>query len=154
MPIHPDQRKLYPFDWNQLSSAVRFRRAGGRCERCGRPHATHVLQLPDGRWWDEAAGRWRGERRRGRHRTVPSPAALTSLAPPLPAFAAPSTALPYRHVLVRLATAHLDHDPTNNAPRNLAALCGRCHLAHDRPEHRRRRFMTLRQRRALGDLFG
>jgi len=54
---------------------------------------------------------------------------------------------------VVLATAHLDHDPANNELRNLAALCQRCHLAHDRAEHRRRRWATLFYRRARGDLF-
>jgi len=52
-----------------------------------------------------------------------------------------------------LATAHLDHDPTNNRPRNLKALCQRCHLIHDRVEHLRRRAVTYRARRAIGDLF-
>ena len=52
-----------------------------------------------------------------------------------------------------LATAHLDHDPTNNRPRNLKAFCQRCHMLHDRKEHQRRRWLTLRQRKALGDLF-
>ena len=37
--------------------------------------------------------------------------------------------------------------------RNVRALCQRCHLLHDRPEHRRRIRLTLRRRRALGDLF-
>ena len=37
--------------------------------------------------------------------------------------------------------------------RNVRALCQRCHLLHDRPEHRRRILLTLRRRRALGDLF-
>lgn len=32
-----------------------------------------------------------------------------------------------------LTTAHLDQDPNNNDPSNLAALCSVCHLAHDRP---------------------
>jgi len=41
-----------------------------------------------------------------------------------------------------LATAHLDQDPGNNALRNLAALCQRCQLAHDRPAHRRQRWIT------------
>jgi 5-methylcytosine-specific restriction endonuclease McrA len=52
-----------------------------------------------------------------------------------------------------LAAAHRDHDPTNNHPRNLVALCQRCHLQHDREEHRRRRWLTLFRRKALGDLF-
>ena len=43
-----------------------------------------------------------------------------------------------RRTRVVLATAHLDHDPSNSRPRNLRALCWRCHIL---------------QRRALGDLF-
>ena len=58
-----------------------------------------------------------------------------------------------RTTRVVLATAHRDHDPTNNRPRNLMALCQRCHLGHDREEHRRRRWLTLFRRKALGDLF-
>ena len=57
-----------------------------------------------------------------------------------------------RTTRVVLATAHRDHDPTNNRSRNLMALCQRCHLIHDREEHRRRRWLTLFRRKALGDL--
>lgn len=52
-----------------------------------------------------------------------------------------------------LATAHLDHDPFDNVPENLAAFCQRCHILHDRDEHLRRRQLTYLARRALGDLF-
>ena len=51
---------------------------------------------------------------------------------------------------VVLATAHRDHDPTNNDASNLAALCQRCHILHDKPEHLRRRRLTYLARRALG----
>jgi hypothetical protein len=54
---------------------------------------------------------------------------------------------------VVLAAAHLDHDPGNNRPRNLKAFCQRCHMLHDRKEHQRRRRLTLRMRKAVGDLF-
>ena len=53
---------------------------------------------------------------------------------------------------VVLAAAHLDHDPGHNRPRNLRAFCQRCHMLHDREEHRRRRWLTFRMRKALGDL--
>lgn len=33
---------------------------------------------------------------------------------------------------VVLTTAHLDHDPRNDAETNLLALCSRCHLYYDR----------------------
>ena len=35
MPIRPELRWFYPIDWPELSRAIRFGRAGGRCERAG-----------------------------------------------------------------------------------------------------------------------
>lgn len=37
--------------------------------------------------------------------------------------------------VVVLTVAHIDHDKTNNRFSNLAALCQRCHLQHDLPQH-------------------
>lgn len=136
MPVRRELRPLYPPDWPEISRQVRFVRAGGRCERCGRPHLSAVWQLPDGRWLDDSTGLWRDDGGR--------PA-------PWPDLVELAEAADRRRVI--LATAHLDHDPRHNHPANLAALCGRCHLAHDRPVHRLRRLATLRARRAWGDLF-
>lgn len=137
MPIRPQHRWLYPIDWVQLSALVRFERAKGRCECCRRPHGQLVCHLGDGRWWDEADQTWRdGHGRRVRTGALPSPAT-----PGL------------RTTRVFLATAHVDHDPGNNRMRNLKAFCQRCHMLHDAPEHRRRRWITLRSRKAIGDLF-
>jgi len=148
VPIRPDHRWLYPIDWPELSRFVRFRRAGGRCEACGRPHGADVIHLGDGRWWDEERRRWRD----GRGRRVPGMTAPDRARPVQGQLLGEGGPL-HRRTRVVLATAHRDHDPGNNAARNLAALCQRCHLAHDRPEHRRRRWATLFRRRALGDLF-
>jgi len=67
----------------------------------------------------------------------------------------PADTAPVRTTRVVLTAAHLDHDPAHcgRRHRNVRALCQRCHLLHDRPEHRRRIRLTLRRRRALGDLF-
>ena len=54
---------------------------------------------------------------------------------------------------VFLATAHLDHDPTNNCRKNSKAFCQRCHMLNDRSEHQRRWWLTLHRRKAMGDLF-
>jgi 5-methylcytosine-specific restriction endonuclease McrA len=35
-----------------------------------------------------------------------------------------------------LAVAHLDQQPENNHPKNLKALCQKCHLKHDSPYRR------------------
>jgi hypothetical protein len=136
MPIQPRYRWLYPIDWPQLSALIRFERAKGRCEFCGRPHGREIRHLGDGRWWDEENRTWRNGRGR----------ALSRLA-------LPADDVTVKTTKVVLAAAHLDHDPTNNRPRNLKALCQRCHMLHDREEHRRRRWITLRMRKALGDLF-
>lgn len=138
MPIRPENRWLYPIDWPQLSNVIRFERAGGRCEGCGRPHGQLVCHLGDGRWWDEAAQVWRSGRGR-----------VLKLAPPS-SLPAPVKVLTTQVVL---ACAHLDHDPANNDPRNLRALCQRCHILHDKAEHLRQRWLTYRLRKAVGDLF-
>ena len=39
-------------------------------------------------------------------------------------------------VWIVLTVAHLDHQPENNDPANLLALCQKCHLRHDAPHHR------------------
>ncbi len=135
MPIRPELRWFYPIDWPELSRAIRFGRAGGRCEGCGRPHGQTVTCLPDGRWLDDAAGHWRSGQ--GRRCARPWPADLPA----------------QRTTRVVLAAAHLDHDPAHNHPRNLKSLCQRCHMLHDRPHHLAQRWITYRLRMALGDLF-
>ena len=136
MPIRREHRFFYPIDWPQLSAAIRFGRAGGACEGCGRPHGLTVYHLGDGRWWDASIGAWRD----GQGHTLRSLPTIEDLGR-------------IRTTRVVLAAAHRDHDTTNNQDRNLAAFCQRCHINHDRPEHRRRRWRTLFRRRAMGDLF-
>jgi hypothetical protein len=150
MPIRPEYRWLYPIDWPELSRLIRFERAGGRCEGCGRPHGRDVRCLADGCWWDEERGYWRdGRGRRVRGLPCPGHEPVTQYA-----LIDDIRLSDHRTTRVVLASAHRDHDPGNNAPRNLAALCQRCHIRHDAPEHRRRRWTTLFRQRALGDLFG
>lgn len=134
MPIRPENRWFYPIDWPQLSNAIRFGRARARCERCKRPHMRRVLHLGDGRWWDADARRWRSDC--GKIMGVRGPVLAN-----------------VRSTYVVLACAHLDHDPGNNDPTNLAALCQRCHMLHDAAEHRWQRWWNAFRRRAIRELF-
>ncbi|HJE26164.1 MAG TPA: hypothetical protein K8W01_21150 [Methylorubrum populi] len=136
MPIRREHRFFYPIDWPQLSAVIRFGRARGRCEGCGRPHGRTVFHLGDGRWWDDDAESWRD----GAGRMIRLSTADDVLAAA-------------RTTRVVLATAHRNHDTADNTAANLAAFCQRCHMMHDRPEHKRRRWLTLFRRKALGDLF-
>lgn len=52
-----------------------------------------------------------------------------------------------------LTIAHLDHTPEHCDPRNLAALCQRCHLTYDIPHHRQTAYRTRKTGKAIGDLF-
>ena len=135
MPIRRELRPLYPPQWRELSRKVRFERAGGRCQRCGRPHGAVLRVLPDGRWFDPSRKTWRDGR--GREASWPDLIATIRL----------------RETRVVLAAAHLNHNPANNQLRNLRSLCQRCHLIHDRPYHLAQRWITYRLRYALGDLF-
>ena len=135
MPIRPENRWLYPIDWPQLSQAIRFDRAGARCERCARPHRRFVAHLGDGRWWDGDAACWRSAR--GRRVAVCDRFELGSV----------------WTTYVVLACAHLDHDPSHNMPANLAALCQRCHMLHDAAEHRWQRWWNVFRLCALRDLY-
>jgi hypothetical protein len=135
MPIKPEMRGAYPSDWPDISRRVRFERAAGICQGCGRPHGMTIRCLPDGRWFDPARRTWRNGR--GRPTRWPDLDAAAQM----------------RRTRVVLAAAHLDHNPSNNRWRNLKSLCQRCHMLHDRPYHRAQRRITYLLRRALGDLF-
>ena len=135
MPVRPELRHLYPPHWRELSLRVRFERAGGHCQGCGRPHLTRIQCLPDGRWFDEAAEAWRN--RRGKATQGPDLVEATQM----------------RTTRVVLAAAHLDSDPSNNQLANLRCLCQRCHMIHDRRHHLAQRWITYRRRYAIGDLF-
>jgi hypothetical protein len=62
MPIRAQHRGLYPFDWQQLSRAVRFKRAHGRCEHCGRPHVSGSKARPFDCSLTRGAGKVRNDR--------------------------------------------------------------------------------------------
>ncbi|WP_409530302.1 hypothetical protein [Sphingomonas sp.] len=148
MPIAPEHRWLYPIDWAELSRLIRFRRAKGRCEHCQRPHGREVIHLGEGTWWDEDAKAWRdGRGKRARPLKLQANLSHTQL---LFAGMDPPSPLMTRVVL---ASAHLNHDPGDNRPSNLAALCQRCHMIHDAPEHRRRRWLNRFRQNAIRDLF-
>lgn len=120
------QKKRYPHNWRNISARIRFDRAAGRCEWCGKPHGAEVLVGAQGSWADHS-GQWYD--RFGK--ALPGPA-------PWPACEW------WEHVLqnggeppqIRLAvvvlqTAHLDHNPANCNDDNLAALCQFCHAEYD-----------------------
>ena len=120
MPIRPENKTLYPPDWPEISRRIRVERAGNKCERCKAPngvtiargcsHDAGTYMLDDSRTFDAETGEYLGLRRGSEYEA----GGFTRIV---------------------LTVAHLDHDPTNNADDNLAALCQMHHLAHDRADN-------------------
>lgn len=117
MPISPDQKALYPANWREISQRIRFERAGGRCERCKAPHL----------WY-----------RAGQELINPVCIELYKAGLEI------EGKLDAKKITrIVLTTAHLNHNPADSSDENLAALCQRCHLAHDRLHH----ITTIRKKR-------
>ncbi len=135
MPISLELRPLYPPNWRELANWIKFERAGGHCEWCGREHGTTVLVIASGGWLDPETGECHDEQ--GRSLGVYAQAEWPK----------------GRLVKTILTCAHLDQNPTHNDPTNLAALCPRCHLRHDRRQHIQSAYRNRRKRWAVRDLF-
>lgn len=54
---------------------------------------------------------------------------------------------------VVLTIAHLDHQPENNDPANLKALCQRCHLTYDAKHHAKNARVTRERKSGQMRLF-
>lgn len=144
MPIKPENRALYPKHWSQLSHAAK-ERAGWRCvhEEGGRRCTARQYEV--GRW-DEHG--WIALRepassyQQARQEAADVQFSLYGDDPDSP-----------KVIVIVLTTAHLDHDPTNCAPENLAPMCQRHHLRHDQKHHQANAYMTRRERAQTVDLF-
>jgi hypothetical protein len=132
MPIKPENKKLYPPNWDQISYDIRTNRAKGRCEVCGVKNHSIIKRNPDGTFryinsvdWDmiNARIKWNSSNL--------------------------SESLRYHgFVRVVLTVAHLDHNPANCDYNNLKAMCQRCHNRYDR-HHRNQ---TRRKSKLKGQL--
>jgi hypothetical protein len=155
MPIAAELRHLYRTpEWFAARKRCQDR-ARGRCEWCGKPKGW-VLSACD------ETGRW-----------APLVTSANTLylagliAPSKLAWVRPpsfnsrrtfydslklemSTPKEIAWLRVVITTAHLDHSADNHADDNLAALCQRCHLLYDGPQHRQS--ARLRRDRETGQL--
>lgn len=135
MPIRPEDRKRYPKDWKHISKRIR-EREGNACKWCKAPNGALVAReasgetymLEDGRTYNATDGTYYGYRRGSEYDAA-------------------------RFVRIVLTVAHLDHTPEHNDDANLAALCQRCHLGHDRKQHASTARRTRARKRGQGELF-
>lgn len=140
----PMQRERYPENWEQISEYIRFERAGNKCEWCGAPNGQLIYRNPD---------------RPEEYTIVPDPISQDEV---YRIFGGKPISELGKVVRVILTVAHLGvphddgrpgdkHDKLDIRPENLAALCQRCHLLYDLPDHiaNRRRTMARRKLEAI-----
>jgi hypothetical protein len=136
-------------------------RACYRCERCGKPNGVQVLVTRNGTggWNIDVLKRWDIYRRlsKSASHSLNVGILLDRILPKRQAsswwggwhFPGLTYRLPCWNERVYLITAvvtvaHLNHEPWDNRPENLAALCQYCHLRHDAKHH----YATARRTRA------
>lgn len=107
MPIKPENKKLYPENWQEIRQDI-LKRANNKCEFCG------VENYAKG--WRTSSGYF------VECKTKSYYDACFKAGYPL--------------IKIVLTIAHLDHNPQNNDYNNLRALCQKCHNNYDK-EHRK-----------------
>ena len=58
-----------------------------------------------------------------------------------------------RLIVIVLTVAHLNHEPEDCRPENLAAMCQRHHLAYDAQHHKETAYSTRKRAAMTADLF-
>jgi hypothetical protein len=164
MPIRPENLARYPKDWPEISAAIR-KRAGNRCEWTEGGRRCTCMQYAVGHWvrrdswvWVPVEGNrpstteqdrafWMAGEGRGAdgepwaHRDAR-------------AFVDHWVWDQWKPTVIVLTVAHLNHEPEDCRPENLAAWCQRHHLAYDHAHHRTNAQASRRARLGQPELFG
>lgn len=122
----PIDYKKYPANWKDVIRPRILKRDHYQCKWCGLSHRIEGYREANGRFVECDEFMAGWARRSGK-----------------------------RVFMIILTVAHLDQDRTNNEDENLAALCQKCHLNHDRPfniiKRRERREIKERKKREKED---
>lgn len=148
MPIKPENAARYPASWSQLSREAK-ERAQWKCVHadCG------ARQYSVGRWlpMPGAGLKWKP------HADYASDYMhAKQMAAEYSFFLFGDGAVPKGDapvVVIVLTTAHLDHNPENCAPENLAPMCQRHHLQYDAKHHAETAYATRKAKANTPDLF-
>ncbi len=119
MPIKPENKKLYPKNWKEIRQQI-LKRADNKCEFCGVPNHIKGIRTFDGGFLKQDATTYNFIR----------------------------TYYPQAKIIqIVLTIAHLDHNPQNNNPDNLRALCQKCHNNYDKEHRKQTRVKSLAQKK-------
>lgn len=109
MPIKPENKHLYPKNWKQIRQNILIR-AENRCEFCGVENHAEGYRDKMGNFIKSYGMQQEADALDGE-----------------------------KIIKIVLTVAHLDHNPQNCDPKNLRALCQKCHLNYDIEHHKETR---------------
>jgi hypothetical protein len=141
MPIKPENRSRYPADWPAISRAAK-ERAGWKCQHPGcaaGQYEVGLWRLHDGAHQWHRIGRTGSTYSEARQHAAEADFARSEEGP--------------RPTIIVLTVAHLNHQPEDCRPENLAAMCQRHHLAYDHDHHRANAQATRRAKAGTLELF-
>ena len=145
MPIRPENLARYPKDWAAIAAGIR-ERAGHRCEWPGCGARNYSV----GVWLQDDAGAWKWSPHWGQNDNPRTFSEARQIAAELYASWGEEALKP---IVIVLTVAHLNHQPEDCRPENLAAWCQRHHLAYDHATHQANAQATRRARVGQGELF-
>ena len=143
MPIRPENRARYPKDWPAISLSAK-ERAGWHCQHPGcvaQQYSIGIWHRPHGQQ-HQWAEQYEPPATYGEARTVAAEAWYE-----------------VQHLggdkltIIVLTVAHLNHEPEDCRPENLAAMCQRHHLAYDAQHHKQTAYSTRKRAAMTADLF-
>lgn len=117
MPIKKENKKLYPKNWKEIRQRI-LERAGNKCEFCGVKNYSVGYRNQNGEFIESVGMQQEADELDGE-----------------------------KLFKIILTIAHLDHNPTNNNPSNLRALCQKCHNNYDKEHRKETRKKTLEEQR-------
>lgn len=146
MPIKPENKGLYPPNWDEIRKRI-LTRDKYRCVVCGvhdhsvgyrdehgvfNPCGGNLVMEDYGAGWDPATG---------------YPLSFKAAAE-MAKFQTDTDEMGNKYLVIVLTIAHLNHHPEDCADDNLASLCQRCHNIYDRP-HRNETMRVERRKRDM-----
>ena len=117
MPIKKENKKLYPKNWKEIRQRI-LERAGNKCEFCGVKNYSVGYRNQNGEFIESVGMQQEADELDGE-----------------------------KLFKIILTIAHLDHNPTNNNPSNLRALCQKCHNNYDKEHRKETRRKTIQEKR-------
>lgn len=127
MPIKPENKKLYPKNWNDISYVVRFLIAHGKCQGCGVNHHAIGQRDEEGKFIPICGNIHLDLAGEGKYLNFETLSYLDAR------FMANNLSqLEEKYIVIVLTTAHMDHNPRNCKLSNLKALCQKCHNNYDK----------------------